>query len=83
MYFTIQEDKLEELKLGKTNTYISKITGYSRQYLTYIFRKQIKINSSTAVNIIMPLSRESTKLGQMLKEKGLNYMIDYFFEEEM
>ncbi len=82
MYYKIRQEKLEELREGKTNSYIAKTTNYSRQYITYIFRGQIKISPGTVINIIKPLANESIKLNRMLKEKGLDYMINYFFEEE-
>lgn len=82
MYYKIKKEKLDELREGKTNSYIAEKTKYSRQYITYIFKQQIKINSATAIKLLMPLAKESIKLNNMLKEKGIDYMIDYFFEEE-
>lgn len=82
MYYTIKEEKLDELKEGKTNIYIAQKTKYSRQYITYIFKKQLKINEATAIKILMPLAKESVKLNKMLKDEGIDYMINYFFKEE-
>ena len=82
MYYKIKKEKLDELREGKTNSYIAKITKYSRQYITYIFKQRMNINSATAIKLLMPLAKESIKLNNMLKEKGIDYMIDYFFEEE-
>ena len=82
MYYSIRKEKLEELKEGKTNTYIAEITNYSRQYITYILTNELKINIKAVINIIKPLANESIKLNKMLKEKGIDYMINYFFEEE-
>lgn len=82
MYYKIRQEKLEELREGKTNSYIAKTTNYSRQYITYIFKQQIKINSATTIKLLMPLAKESIKLNKMLNEKGIEYMINYFFEEE-
>lgn len=82
MYYKIRQEKLDELREGKTNSYIAKTTNYSRQYITYIFKQQIKINSATTIKLLMPLAKESIKLNKMLKEKGIDYMINYFFEEE-
>jgi len=82
MYYSIRKEKLEELKEGKTNAYIAEITNYSRQYITYIFKNELKINIKAVINIIKPLANESIKLNKMLKEKGIDYMINYFFEEE-
>jgi len=82
MYYKIREEKLNELKEGKMNSYIAQITKYSRQYITYIFKGQIKINAATVIKIIMPLAKESIKLNEMLKSNGIDYMINYFFKEE-
>lgn len=82
MYYKIRQEKLEELREGKTNSYIAKITNYSRQYITYIFKQQMKINSATTIKLLMPLAKESIKLNKMLNKKGIEYMINYFFEEE-
>lgn len=82
MYYSIRKEKLEELKEGKTNSYIAEITNYSRQYITYIFTNELKINIKAVINIVKPLANESIKLNKMLKEKGIDYMINYFFEEE-
>lgn len=82
MYYKIRQEKLDELREGKTNSYIAKTTNYSRQYITYIFKQKIKINSATTIKLLMPLAKESIKLNKMLKEKGIDYMINYFFEEE-
>lgn len=82
MYYLIRKEKLDELREGKTNSYIAKTTNYSRQYITYIFKQQIKINSATTIKLLMPLAKESIKLNKMLNEKGIEYMINYFFEEE-
>lgn len=82
MYYTIRKEKLDELKEGKTNDYIANLTHYSRQYISYIFNKQIKINDATAIKIIMPLARESIKLNMMIGNHGIDYAINYFFEED-
>ena len=82
MYYTIREEKVSELKEGKTNVYIAKITNYSRQYLTYIFKGQIKINYEAVTDIIMPLANESMKLNMMIGNHGIDYVINYFFKEE-
>ena len=82
MYYSIRKEKINELAEGKTNTYIAKKTKYSRQYITYIFNNDLKINIKAVINIIRPLADESIKLNKMLKEKGLEYMINYFFKEE-
>lgn len=82
MYYLIKKDKAIELREGKTISYIAKLTDYSRQYTNYIFNGMIKINAETIKNIIEPLSNESLKLNKMLNEKGLDYIINYFFEED-
>lgn len=82
MYYLIREEKLDELKEGKTNSYIAEKTNYTRQYITYIFKQQIKINDATVIKILRPLAKESVKLSKMLKEEGIDYMINYFFKEE-
>ena len=80
MYYIIRKEKLDELREGKTNSYIAKITGYSRQYITYIFKGQIQINPATVIKILMPLAKESIHLNNMLKEQGIDFMADYFFK---
>ena len=82
MYYTIREERIEELKEGRANSYIAKLTHYSRQYITYIFKSQIKINISTALKIINALAEESLKINKMLEEKGKFYVLEYFFKED-
>lgn len=81
MYYRIRQERVEELKEGRKNTYIADLTNYSRQYLTYIFRGNKEINESAILNLINPLIQQSTKLTKMYEENGLEYMINYFFEK--
>jgi len=81
MYYTIKQEKLNELKEGKMNSYIADLTHYSRQYITYIFKGQIHINLSTAIKIVSALATESIKLNKMINEQGKLPTVEYFFEE--
>lgn len=81
MYYKIRQERVDELKEGKKNTYIAELTNYSRQYLTYIFKGYQKINETAILNLIRPLIQQSTTLTKMYEENGLEYMINYFFEK--
>lgn len=82
MYYTIREEKRNELKEGKTISYIANKLHYSRQYTSYIFNGLIKINVATIIKILFELAKESNKINNMLNEKGNDFTINYFFKEE-
>lgn len=82
MYYTIREDKRDELREGKTISYISNKIHYSRQYTSYIFNGLIKINVATIIKILFELAKESNKINDMLNKKGNDFTINYFFKEE-
>jgi hypothetical protein len=79
--YMIKADKVEELKEGKTTVYISKIVPFSRSYLNEFFSRARATNIKSVCKIINPLIAESVKLSNMYNEKGMNYMINYFFEQ--
>jgi hypothetical protein len=79
--YIIRTDKVDELKEGKTNIYLSKITHYSRQYLCEIFTGKRIGDKKMIKNIIIPISKESVKIKEKYEEKGLDYLINYFFKE--
>lgn len=81
MNYKIKTEKVQELKEGKSNVYISKITGYSRQYLSRLFNAKEKFTEKTVLNIFKSLAVESNKLNTMLMKNGTEKTIKYFFEE--
>ena len=82
MYLKMKKNKVDEFKEGRTVGNIAKKVKYSRAYISYLLNQQIAINEATAIKILMRLSEESLKLNRMFNENGIDYMINYFFEEE-
>lgn len=82
MYYIIKQEKTNELREGKTISYIAKKIHYSRQYTSYIFNGLIKINESTIIKILFELAKESKNVNDMLNEKGNDFAINYFFKKE-
>lgn len=81
--YKIRKDRLEELKEGKSTVYLAKLIGYTRQYLTYIFRGTLFIGRDTAEKLITRLAKESLKINKMVQEADdINEVIEYFFEKQ-
>lgn len=82
MYYTIKKEKADELREGKTISYIANKIHYSRQYTSYIFNGLIKINEATIIKMLSELAKESKNVNDMLNEKGTDFAINYFFKKE-
>ena len=81
MHYQIRKEKLDELKEGRTATYIAEITGYSKVYINYAFSGKKYISYLCALNIIRKLGNTSIFISQMIQEHGIKYAVNYFFEE--
>lgn len=79
--YIIKSEKVYDLKEGKTDTYLATITPYTRSYLNEVFKGRRNIDKKTAEKILEPICKESVKLMNMNKEKGMDFVIDYFFKE--
>lgn len=81
--YRIKKDKVEELKEGKKTVYLSNLTGYTRQYLTYIFRGTLFVTKPTAEKLILSVAKESIKINEMVKNaNSIDDVIKYFFDED-
>lgn len=81
MNYKIKKEKIKELKEGKSNVHISKITGYSRQYLSRLFNSKEHFTEKTVLNVLSSLAIESNRINTMLIKNGMEETIKYFFEE--
>lgn len=79
--YTIRLEKVEELKEGKTEVYLSTITPYSRVYLNEVFKARRNINKEIIIKILEPIIAESVKLKTLYEKNGIDYMVNYFFKE--
>lgn len=79
--YMIQLEKVNELKEGKTEMYLSTITPYSRVYLNEVFKARRNIDKQNAIKILKPIIAESVKLKTLYEKKGIDYIVDYFFKE--
>lgn len=79
--YTIKKANLYELKEGKTDVYISGITGYTRQYLSEIFNGKRNIDRKTVEKILVPIFAESVKLKEKYERFGMDTMIQHFFKK--
>ena len=83
MYYRIRKDKKDELKNGRTITYLSNLCGCSRVYLSYIFNGYAKRKASKDIikKIIIGISKDSIRINKRLEDSGIEETIKYFFEE--
>lgn len=79
--YRIRLEKVEELKAGRKNVYLEKITSYSRQYLSDIFTQKRNIDEKATTKIVELICKDSTKLNEKLNKQGIEKMVKYFFEE--
>ena len=79
--YKIRSENLEELKEGKTITYLSELTGYARTYLNSILKGKILVEKSTTIRILVPICKESTKLSKKMEQYGIQTMIEHFFKK--
>lgn len=79
--YRIKLENLDELREGKTISYLSKLTSYARPYLSTIFSGKILIEYNTAVKILMPILQESRKLNEKLEKYGIETMVQHFFKK--
>lgn len=79
--YTIKKFNLYELKEGKTDVYLSGITGYTRQYLSEIFNGKRNIDRKTVEKILVPIFAESVKLKEKYERFGMDTMIQHFFKK--
>lgn len=81
--YRIRKEKVDELKEGKTTVYLSGLTGYTRQYLTYIFKGALFITKPTAERLILSIAKESVKINEMVKDaNSIEDVINYFFKKD-
>jgi len=81
-YFWMKPDKRKELQDGRTVAHIAELSGYARQYLNYIFLGKMGATRNCVERIINAMSGDSLNIALMLNQKGMNQVIQYFFEEE-
>ena len=79
--YIIRKENLYELKEGKTDVYLSSITGYTRQYLSEIFNGKRNIDNKTIEKILKPIFAESVKLKNKYEKFGMDTMIYHFFKK--
>lgn len=77
--YRIRIENLEELKEGKTITYLSELTGVPRTYLNSILSGKILIEEDVIKKILIPICKESFKLNEKLETYGIETMIEHFF----
>lgn len=81
--YRIRKDRVNELKEGKTNVYLEKLTGYTKVYLSNVFRGATFIPKDTAEKIIRELATESIQLHERIeKSKNIEEVIEYFFKKD-
>lgn len=74
MYY-IRLDKREELKSGRTFTYLASVTGLTDRYLKGVFSGE-KCKKTTAILLI------SIRHGISIEEPDINKYLDYYFTED-
>jgi len=77
--YRIRLENLEELKEGKTITYLSKLTGYPRTYLNRVLKGNFLVEEETAKKILKPICSESKKLNEKMNLYGIDTMVQHFF----
>ena len=83
MFYKIRTDKKDELKNGRTITYLAQICGCSRSMLSYAFNgsKIRQLSQELALNIITEISKESVSVKNKIDELGIEGALDYYFEK--
>ena len=79
--YKIRKENIEELKEGKTITYLANLTGYTRTYINSIFCGKTLIEEDTAKKILIPIIKESYKLNQKYEKYGIKTMIEHFYKK--
>lgn len=79
--YMINSQKVNDLKEGKSETYLSTKIPYSRMYLNEVFKGRRNVDRNTAQKILEPMCKESVKLKDMYDAHGIDYVINYFFIE--
>lgn len=80
MYYRIKEDKKEELMEKRSITSIADICRYSRGYMSEVINGK-SVSLDCADKTIRLLGEYSFRIGNMIKDNDVKYVIDYFFEE--
>ena len=80
MFYRIKLDKVKELRNGRTNIYISQITGYAREYVSNILTGKRNLEDNGVKKFLIPVCEDVTKLKERLDKEGLDKTIKYFFD---
>jgi len=78
--YRIRSENLDELKEGKTVTYLSQITGFPRTYLNRVFTGTMLIEEERIPKLLIPIFKESLKLNEKYEKYGIDTMIQHFFK---
>ncbi len=79
--YRIRSENLEELREGKTVTYLAQITGIPRTFLNSVLKGTILIEEDKVKKILIPIFKESLKLNEKYEKYGIDTMIQHFFRK--
>lgn len=79
--YRIRLENLDELKEGKTISYLANLIGYARPYLNNILTGNILVEEKTAKKILIPIFEESRSLYQKYELYGIDTMMKHFFKK--
>ena len=78
--YRIKLDKVEELKSGRTNIYLSELTGFTREYVSNIMTGKRNMETRGLKRFLIPVCQEITKLNEKLNNEGYEKVVEYFFD---
>lgn len=83
MAYRIRSTRKDELKNGRTMTYLVKVCDCSRSTLSYAFNgsKIRQMSKELALKILIGLSQESVAVKDKIDKLGIDGALDYYFEE--
>lgn len=81
MYYRIKEERRKELQDGRTLLYIADLSGYSRQYITYVFNGKMLATKESAIKILRSIADNSLSLTIRINQQGIDEVLNYFFEK--
>lgn len=79
--YLMKTKKLDELKEGRTITYLSSIIKISRPILTDILNGKVYISKTIARRIVLQSSKNSINLQNKMKNKTEDEKIEMFFQK--
>ena len=79
--YRIRLENLDELKEGKTISYLANLIGYARPYLNNILTGSILVEEKTVKKILIPIFEESRSLYQKYEFYGIDTMLKHFFKK--